>query len=73
MDDGLTLEYLVKIEHTNHIREPRLSRRAQLERELTLMAGADGRTGSGVLPRISLALGRIGGLFAMPRTTAGQA
>ena len=73
MYDGLTLEYLAKLEHANRIGDPSLSRRAQIGRDLALLSLTDEPSGRGILPRVNLAIGRIGALFAMPRGTVGQA
>jgi hypothetical protein len=72
MYDG-QIEFLATIEHANRINDPHLTRRAQIGRELALIAGADVRHAGGPLLRLNQALGRIGALFALPRPAAERA
>jgi hypothetical protein len=73
MHDGLSLEYLASLEHNNRINDPDLTRRAQLQRELTLMAGTGGPSARVALAGIGLVFSRIGRVFSAPRPVAGQA
>jgi hypothetical protein len=72
MNDGLSLEYRAILEHKHRIGDPDLTRRAQLQRELTLMAKTGGPPRL-TLAGIGLAFSRIGRVFSAPRPMTGQA
>ena len=73
MNDALTLEYIATIEHGNRIREPELSRTAQIHRELTLATRADSTPDGNILASIGLMFSRIGRAFSGTRPLAGKA